>query len=126
MAVDAGNVCCMCGDIGFSNKLFQCLRCLYRFQHSYCSNYYHDQPAAGICDWCLSDEQRGSNPRVRQTAGGRLSAGDRSAASRQSGEREVVDAAAGSRGRTGGASSASPSSGKHAGRRYKLLKDVLC
>ncbi|XP_020570716.1 uncharacterized protein LOC110017901 [Phalaenopsis equestris] len=59
---DVRHVCCMCGDIGFSDKLFQCLRCLYRFQHSYCSNYYREESSteqtAGLCDWCRSEEHR--------------------------------------------------------------------
>jgi hypothetical protein len=28
-------VCSMCGDVGFSDKLFRCARCRSRFQHSY-------------------------------------------------------------------------------------------
>ncbi|OVA11813.1 hypothetical protein BVC80_633g4 [Macleaya cordata] len=56
-------VCCMCGDIGFSDKLFRCTKCCHRFQHSYCSNYYDESTvtsgaAAGLfCDWCLSEEK---------------------------------------------------------------------
>lgn len=29
------SVCCMCGDVGFSDKLFRCNKCRYRLQHSY-------------------------------------------------------------------------------------------
>nr|DAD47765.1 TPA_asm: hypothetical protein HUJ06_017702 [Nelumbo nucifera] len=32
--VDLQTVCCMCGDVGFSDKLFRCIRCRHRFQHS--------------------------------------------------------------------------------------------
>ncbi|RVW97071.1 hypothetical protein CK203_030045 [Vitis vinifera] len=39
-------VCCMCGDVGFSDKLFRCHKCRNRFQHSYgliipSSSYHH-------------------------------------------------------------------------------------
>lgn len=33
--VDVEKVCCMCGDIGFPDKLFHCNNCRNRFQHSY-------------------------------------------------------------------------------------------
>ncbi|KAK8961239.1 hypothetical protein KSP40_PGU012984 [Platanthera guangdongensis] len=58
----------MCGDIGFPDKNFQCLRCLYGFQHS---NYYYDNSAesfAGVCDWCQNDDCRSTHPR-RNPAG---------------------------------------------------------
>ncbi|KAK9910918.1 hypothetical protein M0R45_034852 [Rubus argutus] len=29
------SVCCMCGDVGFPDKLFRCNKCRNRFQHSY-------------------------------------------------------------------------------------------
>ncbi|KAK7814296.1 hypothetical protein CFP56_003347 [Quercus suber] len=32
--VDTQTVCCMCGDVGFSDKLFRCNKCRHRFQHS--------------------------------------------------------------------------------------------
>ncbi|CAH8358577.1 unnamed protein product [Eruca vesicaria subsp. sativa] len=52
-------VCCMCGDVGFSDKLFRCGHCRNRFQHSYCSNYYREfaEPAE-ICGWCQSDDKK--------------------------------------------------------------------
>ncbi|XP_022566806.2 uncharacterized protein LOC106426039 isoform X2 [Brassica napus] len=52
-------VCCMCGDVGFSDKLFRCGHCRNRFQHSYCSNYYSEfaEPTE-ICDWCQSDDKK--------------------------------------------------------------------
>lgn len=28
-------VCCLCGDFGFSEKLFRCERCFTRYQHTY-------------------------------------------------------------------------------------------
>lgn len=33
-------VCCMCGDVGFFDKLFHCSKCLNRFQHSYVLTYF--------------------------------------------------------------------------------------
>ncbi|KAH0456431.1 hypothetical protein IEQ34_014338 [Dendrobium chrysotoxum] len=118
---DARNVCCMCGDIGFPEKLFQCLRCVYRFQHSYCSNYYREESStAGVCDWCKSEEHRTHTRRIASSG-----AGDK--AGRQGGDRDE-GSAGGSRGRSSGAGppSSSSSSAKQSGRRYKLLKDVLC
>ncbi|MFS7925733.1 hypothetical protein Hanom_Chr04g00288591 [Helianthus anomalus] len=32
-------VCCMCGDVGFPDKIFGCIKCRHRFQHSYVSPY---------------------------------------------------------------------------------------
>ncbi|KAJ0665552.1 hypothetical protein HanLR1_Chr13g0505151 [Helianthus annuus] len=32
-------VCCMCGDVGFPDKIFRCIKCQHRFQHSYVSPY---------------------------------------------------------------------------------------
>lgn len=37
--VDVQTVCCMCGDVGFPDKLFRCNKCRNRFQHSY--GFYH-------------------------------------------------------------------------------------
>lgn len=34
-------VCCMCGDVGFFDKLFHCSKCLNRFQHSYVFTYLY-------------------------------------------------------------------------------------
>ncbi|CAN6460851.1 unnamed protein product [Victoria cruziana] len=57
---DVSSVCCMCGDIGFPSKLFLCIRCCNRYQHSYCSNYYNEQGTSTVCDWCQSEERSGS------------------------------------------------------------------
>ncbi|PPS08125.1 hypothetical protein GOBAR_AA12515 [Gossypium barbadense] len=56
--VDRQTVCCMCGDVGFFDKLFRCNKCRYRFQHSYCSNYYSEfaEPIE-LCDWCRNEER---------------------------------------------------------------------
>ncbi|KAI9097937.1 hypothetical protein K1719_025708 [Acacia pycnantha] len=45
--------CCMCGDCGFSEELFQCKVCQFRSQHRYCSNLYPKVDANGTCNWCL-------------------------------------------------------------------------
>lgn len=50
---DRGKECCMCGDLGFQERLFRCLRCHHRFQHIYCSKLYSDQLEPNVCDWCL-------------------------------------------------------------------------
>ncbi|XP_024540896.1 probable nuclear hormone receptor HR38 [Selaginella moellendorffii] len=47
--------CCMCGDVGFSSELFRCRKCVYRFQHTYCSRFYPGSPSQDICDWCSQD-----------------------------------------------------------------------
>ncbi|XP_057532305.1 uncharacterized protein LOC130810313 [Amaranthus tricolor] len=70
--VDQETVCCMCGDIGFADKLFQCSSCRFRFQHSYCSSYNygnHDFSSSSssmmksmeICDWCKSEGRNNSS-----------------------------------------------------------------
>jgi hypothetical protein len=48
--------CCMCGDLGFSDQLFQCKICQFRSQHRYCSNLYPKKEFFGTCNWCLSPE----------------------------------------------------------------------
>ncbi|KAL2491259.1 hypothetical protein Adt_26887 [Abeliophyllum distichum] len=54
--VDLQTVCCMCGDVGFPDKLFRCIKCCNRFQHSYCSNYYREfSDPIEVCDWCQSE-----------------------------------------------------------------------
>ncbi|KAG8060013.1 hypothetical protein GUJ93_ZPchr0002g26472 [Zizania palustris] len=113
-------VCSMCGDVGFLDKLFRCVRCRRRFQHSYCTNYYGEgapaEAGAGVCDWCLSaaaaivgNGRKGSAASsVRQL----VAAGVTCVATGAGVERE------GGGGRR--------VSNKAAVRRYKLLKDVLC
>ncbi|KAI9106976.1 hypothetical protein K1719_022504 [Acacia pycnantha] len=45
--------CCMCGDPGFSDQLFQCKFCHFRSQHRYCSNLYPKARSYATCNWCL-------------------------------------------------------------------------
>nr|XP_010919588.2 uncharacterized protein LOC105043654 [Elaeis guineensis] len=106
-------VCSMCGDIGFPDKLFRCIRCRSRIQHSYCTNYY-DERSAGVCDWCLSEERSGLKHGLHsKKSAGRDGSSDKV---KENSDQEE------SRNRAGksGASSSKPT-----GRRYKLLKDVL-
>ncbi|CAI0430991.1 unnamed protein product [Linum tenue] len=125
-------VCCMCGDVGFSEKLFRCNKCRHRFQHSYCSNYYNHQLAEPVeqCDWCQSEEMRNAtSSRKSQEAGGAGSSNKRSQYSglkikqqQQQLDDEIRGPSSPAAGRNhGGLPSPKPST-----RRYKLLKDVLC
>lgn len=53
--------CCMCGDLGFQERLFRCHRCHHRLQHIYCSRLYSDQlepDGVNVCDWCLDLEAK--------------------------------------------------------------------
>ncbi|GFP91109.1 hypothetical protein PHJA_001254900 [Phtheirospermum japonicum] len=95
----------MCGDVGFSDKLFRCSNCRNRFQHSYCSSYYREN-AEPIekCDWCRCEER------------------DSSSRSAHSGDKfrphyggEAAEKVAGK-----------IPSPRTTTRRYKLLKDVMC
>ncbi|KAK4747494.1 hypothetical protein SAY87_014080 [Trapa incisa] len=49
-----GSECCMCGDYGLSDQLFQCQVCIFRWQHRYCSNLYPKAESCGVCNWCLA------------------------------------------------------------------------
>ncbi|KAF9599461.1 hypothetical protein IFM89_038555 [Coptis chinensis] len=54
--------CCMCGDYGLLEQLFQCRVCLLRSQHRYCSSIYpktesYDQ----VCNWCLRKQRENSD-----------------------------------------------------------------
>ncbi|KAK7301130.1 hypothetical protein RJT34_11991 [Clitoria ternatea] len=49
--------CCMCGDLGFSDQLFQCKVCQFRSQHRYCSNLYPKPDSLRTCNWCLSQRE---------------------------------------------------------------------
>ncbi|CAK7347834.1 unnamed protein product [Dovyalis caffra] len=65
-------VCCMCGDVGFPDKLFRCNKCRNRFQHLYCSNYYSEfSEPIELCNWCQSEERdaRDGNSSKKSGAG---------------------------------------------------------
>ncbi|KAK8623500.1 hypothetical protein V6N13_118383 [Hibiscus sabdariffa] len=55
--------CCMCGDSGLTQELFQCRICHFRSQHRYCSNLYPNAEFYRVCNWCLNqkEEQRSQN-----------------------------------------------------------------
>ncbi|KAL1543364.1 hypothetical protein AAHA92_20347 [Salvia divinorum] len=120
--VDLQTVCCMCGDVGFPDKLFHCSKCRNRSQHSYCSNYYSESAEAiEICDWCQHEQRNpsssrhgNSTPRNSKHASEVRSAysGDKI---KQQRSEEAAEKAAGK----------TPSPRPYA-RRYKLLKDVMC
>ncbi|CAN4111813.1 unnamed protein product [Withania somnifera] len=60
--VDLHKVCSMCGDVGFTEKLFRCSKCHHRYQHSYCSSYYSEMSEViEVCDWCQSEERSSSS-----------------------------------------------------------------
>ncbi|GJM86353.1 hypothetical protein PR202_ga02206 [Eleusine coracana subsp. coracana] len=113
----------MCGDVGFSDKLFRCARCRSRFQHSYCTNYYGDAgPAeAGVCDWCLSDDVLlvGGNKKRQQYSLPPTT-------SRCSKLQQQAPSTGFGKGSAAGKVTGGVQEGGRRARRYKLLKDVLC
>ncbi|XP_018490293.1 uncharacterized protein LOC108860957 isoform X2 [Raphanus sativus] len=129
-------VCCMCGDVGFQDKLFRCGHCHNRFQHFYCSNYYSEfaEPTE-ICDWCQSGDKKLSSVAKHGTSK------NKKASSSVNNESGVTNRSEYSSG--GGTkqdnnhhdqvpkSVAGPVGGRvpsprTATQRYKLLKDVRC
>ncbi|CAI8612571.1 unnamed protein product [Vicia faba] len=122
--VDHQTVCCMCGDVGFPDKLFRCNKCRNRFQHSYCSNYYGEQAEIEQCDWCRSEEKNSKHttsnskkpvPEIATTTNRSEYSGEK--IMKQHDHREE----------SGSDKGKSPSpSPRTATRRYKLLKDVMC
>ncbi|XP_054784209.1 uncharacterized protein LOC129291091 [Prosopis cineraria] len=132
MMLDLQTVCCLCGDIGFPDKLFRCNKCRHRFQHSYCSNYYGEIPEIELCDWCQSEEKDGSHigsyyPRrssARNDVGSSTSRSEYSTEKvKQHHDREDHSDGGCDKGQPAGAGAPSPRPGT---RRYKLLKDVMC
>ncbi|KHN47589.1 hypothetical protein glysoja_043449 [Glycine soja] len=127
--VDLQTVCCMCGDVGFPDKLFRCNKCRNRFQHSYCSNYYGELPDIELCDWCHSEEKNlrhiGSNSKKPVSAGNEAGATHRSA---YSGEKMIKQHDHHHHHEESGSEKGkSPTPSLRPGtRRYKLLKDVMC
>ncbi|KAF5180084.1 zinc ion-binding protein [Thalictrum thalictroides] len=123
--VDLHIVCCLCGDIGFPDKLFRCNKCSNRFQHSYCSNYYEESSStAGLCDWCLSKERSGKHvvSSKRQSIGKETGlATNRSEYSNEKIKQNEREENAEKGKNTSGTPSPRPAS-----RRYKSLKDVMC
>ncbi|XP_030513494.1 uncharacterized protein LOC115727416 [Rhodamnia argentea] len=128
--VDLQVVCCMCGDVGFPDKLFRCSKCRNRFQHSYCSSYYGEisEPIAQ-CDWCQSEQRSARTHGVPSRRSGAANVNTGGPKSEYSGDR-MIKQHDGEDG-TAPAAAAATDKGKNpsprtATRRYKLLKDVMC
>ncbi|KAK4795135.1 hypothetical protein SAY86_013129 [Trapa natans] len=120
--VDLHVLCCMCGDVGFPDKLFRCNKCHIRSQHSYCSNYYSESSdPIVLCDWCQSEERSSSKQgSSSKKAALRVSRSKYSSAEKvkQCDREEAPE-------KSGKSPSGAPSP-RQATRRYKLLKDVMC
>ncbi|CAL5191800.1 unnamed protein product [Lathyrus oleraceus] len=122
--VDHQTVCCMCGDVGFPDKLFRCNKCRNRFQHSYCSNYYGEQAEIEQCDWCQSEEKNSRHTVSNSKKPATEIVGATTNRSEYSGEKIMKQH---DREESGSEKGKSPSpSPRTATRRYKLLKDVMC
>ncbi|XP_044502172.1 uncharacterized protein LOC123223143 [Mangifera indica] len=122
--VDVQTVCCMCGDVGFPDKLFRCNKCRNRFQHSYCSNYSSEYAESiEMCDWCHT-EQRCSRHGSSSKKSSSVYATGISSRSEYSGEKikQQDREASADKGKN---PSGTPSP-RSTTRRYKLLKDVMC
>ncbi|XP_073148074.1 uncharacterized protein [Henckelia pumila] len=127
--VDHQTVCCMCGDVGFPDKLFRCSNCRHRSQHSYCSNFYSEfSDPIQVCDWCQCEGKSSSSRHGNSSA----SRNNTKAASHAS---EVRSVYSGDKiklqDREEGGSPPEKAAGKSPSprpttRRYKLLKDVMC
>ncbi|XP_039038436.1 uncharacterized protein LOC120175974 isoform X2 [Hibiscus syriacus] len=119
--VDLQTVCCMCGDVGFADKLFRCNKCHNRFQHS---NYYSEFSEPTLrCDWCQSEERNSRHGSSSKKSPGGNGTGMIVKLSEYSGDkikqhdRDYEN----QKGKRSGAPSPRPTT-----RRYKLLKDVMC
>ncbi|KAL1548654.1 zinc ion-binding protein [Salvia divinorum] len=116
--VDLQTVCCMCGDVGFPDKLFRCSKCRNRFQHSYCSNYYSEyaEPIE-ICDWCQCEERNLSSSSSSSRHG------NSTRNNKHANEARSSDKIKHQRSEDAARKTPSP---RPSARRYKLLKDVMC
>ncbi|KAK9076484.1 hypothetical protein SSX86_004818 [Deinandra increscens subsp. villosa] len=125
--VDVERVCCMCGDVGFPDKIFRCINCHHRFQHSYCSSYgIESSEPPEICDWCQTEmvKKASGSSKNKSKLG---DAGGGNHRSEYSGNYKIKQEGGSSE--KGNNKSSSPSgapSPKTGTRRYKLLKDVMC
>ncbi|XAR63223.1 hypothetical protein NMG60_11023089 [Bertholletia excelsa] len=121
--VDVQTVCCMCGDIGFPDKLFRCIKCHHRFQHSYCSSYYSESSEPiELCDWCQSEERTSRHGgSSKKSVAGTASCGGTPSRSEYTGDKIKQHDHREEGPEKGKAPSPRPTT-----RRYKLLKDVMC
>ncbi|KAF4401865.1 protein PARALOG OF AIPP2-like [Cannabis sativa] len=125
--VDIQTVCCMCGDVGFPDKLFRCNKCRHRFQHSYCSNYYSEYAeATEVCDWCQSEAKstRYGGSSKKSTVATATTANESRVSSRSEYNGDKIKQH--DRDDSAGRSTSGAPSPRPATRRYKLLKDVMC
>ncbi|KAI3700964.1 hypothetical protein L2E82_45605 [Cichorium intybus] len=124
--MDIERVCCMCGDVGFPDKIFRCIKCHHRFQHSYCSNYYTESSEpTELCDWCQTDEvqpskHRGSSKKPTT----KLETGISNRSEHPGDKIKQQDREEGHSEK--GKSPTGAPSPRTSTRRYKLLKDVMC
>ncbi|KAK4269835.1 hypothetical protein QN277_022942 [Acacia crassicarpa] len=128
--VDLQTVCCMCGDVGFPDKLFRCRKCRHRFQHSYCSNYYGELPEIELCDWCQNEEKSSRTSKKPAAAiAGSIDVGSTNRSEYSGSERIKQQHHDHHHRDEGGCSDKGKSptpSPRPTTRRYKLLKDVMC
>uniref|UniRef100_A0A2P2J8H2 PHD-type zinc finger plants domain-containing protein n=1 Tax=Rhizophora mucronata TaxID=61149 RepID=A0A2P2J8H2_RHIMU len=134
--VDLQTVCCMCGDVGFPDKLFRCNKCDHRFQHSYCSSYYSEfSEPIELCDWCRSEERNnarhGNSSKKSVAAGQDIGVTSRSEYSgdkikQNDHHHHHRDDSGGSATEKGNKNPSGVPSPRPTTRRYKLLKDVMC
>ncbi|KAL2536560.1 hypothetical protein Fot_17951 [Forsythia ovata] len=118
-------VCCMCGDVGFSDKLFRCSKCRHRFQHLYCSNYYSElSEPIQVCDWCQSEEKNSKHVGSSSSRKSMQVNNNDSRTTAHSGNKVKQHGEEGSE-KAGKNPSGTPSP-RPTTRRYKLLKDVMC
>ncbi|XP_076921042.1 uncharacterized protein LOC143582329 [Bidens hawaiensis] len=118
--VDVERVCCMCGDVGFPDKIFRCTTCQYRFQHSYCSNYNNESSdPPEHCDWCKAEDIKSS----KHVGSSKKPVGV-SGRSEYSGDKiKLQSREEGSEKRKSPTGAPSP---RTSTRRFKLLKDIMC
>ncbi|CAN6566470.1 unnamed protein product [Malus baccata var. baccata] len=116
--VDLETVCCMCGDVGFPDKLFRCNKCRNRFQHS---------------DQERSTTRHGSSSKKSSMAAAEgVETGGVSSRSEYSGDHKIKqhdhnqESGSGEKVNTKNHPSGGVPSPRTATRRYKLLKDVMC
>ncbi|KAJ0797767.1 putative chromatin regulator PHD family [Helianthus annuus] len=127
--VDVERVCCMCGDVGFPDKIFRCIKCQHRFQHSYCSNYYNESSdPPEFCDWCQTEVTRTGKPGGSSKKTSSKTETGVSNRSEYSGPKiKQQDREEGSeKNKPWSSTGTGAPSPKTSTRRYKLLKDVMC
>ncbi|XP_044492382.1 activating signal cointegrator 1 complex subunit 2 homolog isoform X1 [Mangifera indica] len=152
--VDLQTVCCMCGDVGFPDKLFRCNKCRNRIQHSfpsahpsppcpspttttttttttvikpkYCSNYYSEyaEPIE-VCDWCQS-EQRSSSRHGSSSKKSSTTVYETGISNRSEYSGEKLKQQDREESADKGKNPSGTPSPRPTTRRYKLLKDVMC